>query len=300
MERVLITGANGFAGPYVASAMAARGYEVLGLSRRPLLTPGCPAVQEWFVADLSDPLQARKAVEESRPDVVIHLAAISFVAHADVRDIYLSNILGTRNLLDALVAVGQMTGPLIIASSGNVYGVNVGGALSEQRVINPHSDYAISKAATEYLADMYAHKVRSIIIRPFNYTGVGQGRNFLIPKIIDHIKRGAETIELGNIHVARDFSDVRFFAEAVSKLIEADVESADRINICSGVAYTLSEVIALAERVSAHRLKVKVNQDFVRANEVSKLWGDPAKLHTIIGPLKSPPLEKTIQWMIEN
>ncbi|MBN8819779.1 MAG: GDP-mannose 4,6-dehydratase [Sphingomonas sp.] len=299
MSRVLITGANGFAGPYVAAALAERGHQIVGVSHAAVNIAGGP-VERWLVADLADPVQAREAVEMARPDMVVHLAAISFVAHADVTAIYSSNIIGTRNLLDAIASSGGVSGPTIIASSANVYGSNVGGALHEGLSLHPQSDYALSKVACEYLAEMYAGKVRSIVVRPFNYTGVGQAQNFLIPKIVDHVKRRAATIELGNIEVARDFSDVRFFAEAVARLLAVEVRSAEKVNICSGVAYSLKAVLEAAALISNHRMNVTINPAFVRSNEVEKLWGDPAKLQSLIGPLVSPPLEETLRWMIED
>ncbi|MGC6728135.1 NAD-dependent epimerase/dehydratase family protein, partial [Escherichia coli] len=80
---------------------------------------------------------------------------------------------------------------------------------------------------------VFASRVRNFIVRPFNYTGIGQSRSFLIPKIVYHAQQGARQIELGNVNVARDFSDVRFFAESLARLMELDLDG-ERVNICSG------------------------------------------------------------------
>jgi nucleoside-diphosphate-sugar epimerase len=99
--RALITGLAGFTGAYVARELAALGYEVVGLDGDAAVTAGHHGL------DLRDGERLRAVVAELQPQVVVHLAAIAFVAHGDASDIYASNILGTRNLLAALSAVGS-------------------------------------------------------------------------------------------------------------------------------------------------------------------------------------------------
>ena len=111
MAKILVTGANGFAGPYVAAALASRGHEVHGLSRAAVGENETSAIATWHVAELSDPEATATVLEAARPDAVIHLAAISFVAHELVSDIYASNIMGTRNLLSAIARQSPMAGP---------------------------------------------------------------------------------------------------------------------------------------------------------------------------------------------
>ena len=138
-----------------------------------------------------------------------------------------------------------------------------------------------------------------VITRPFNYTGVGQAESFLLPKIVDHFRRGAEVIELGNVDVWRDFSDVRAVAQAYRRLLEA-CPAGSTVNVCSGKSYSLREVIATAERISGRSIEVLSNPAFVRANEVKTLCGDASKLRAIIGDWASPPLEVTLRWMLEQ
>lgn len=294
--RVLVTGADGFAGPYVAQALAARGHTVAAIARR-AGKAGHPAIATWHVADLVDLEATRAAVEAARPDAVVHLAAISFVGHADVLELYTSNVVGTRNLLEVLSGQG-MAGQTIIASSANVYGNRTGGPLHEGLQPDPRSDYALSKLACEQLATMYGDRVPVVTIRPFNYTGVGQSDQFIIPKIISHTRAGSPDIELGNLEVARDFSDVRFFAEAVARLVETPAARGQTVNICSGRAVTLTELLDLVAELSGHRMAVRTNPSFVRAQEVERLWGDDRLMQDLIGPIASPPLAETLEWML--
>jgi GDP-6-deoxy-D-talose 4-dehydrogenase len=298
MAKVLITGANGFAGPYVATALMQRGWEVHGLSHTQV-EAGAHDIEFWHIADLKDVAAIAEAVAAARPDAVVHLAAISNVAHYDVAEIYASNVLGTRNLLHVLAERGAMAGPTVIASSGNIYGNRAGGALQEDSLASPRSDYALSKVACEYLADMYADRVHNIVIRPFNYTGRGQSLDFVIPKIIDHVRKRKKKIALGNLDIARDFSDVRFFAEMVARLLIIEIPSGERINICSGTARTLMEILEMVSKISGHQLEIVSDPLLMRKNDVVRLWGDPAKLRRLIGPFESPPLENTLRWMLD-
>jgi len=294
--RILITGADGFAGPYVAEALVARGHEIAAMTRG-ARTLEHPAFASWHVADLVDLEATRSALAEVQPDAVLHLAAISFVGHADVLELYTTNVVGTRNLLEALSELG-LTGPAIIVSSANVYGNRAAGPLHEGLQLDPRSDYALSKVACENLAAMYSDRVPSIIVRPFNYTGVGQSNQFIIPKIVNHAQTQAVEIELGNLDVARDFNDVRFFAEAMARLVETKQAQGQTVNVCSGSAVTLSELLDLVAELSGHRMKVRTNPSFVRAQEVERLWGDDRLLQKLIGPICGPPLSETLDWML--
>ena len=137
-------------------------------------------------------------------------------------------------------------------------------------------------------------------MRPFNYTGVGQSADFLLPKIVAHFKRRAERIELGNLDVWRDFSDVRAVADAYCRLLDAPAAVGATVNVCSGHSHSLREVLALAEHITGHQLPVQVNPAFVRANEVKTLLGNPARLHALIGDdWVNPPLHDTLRWMLD-
>ena len=83
----------------------------------------------------------------------------------------------------------------------------------------PVNHYANSKLAMEHTARTYGERLPLLITRPFNYTGPGQATHFLVPKIVEHIKRRETVIELGNTHVSRDFSDVRDIVAVYAHLL---------------------------------------------------------------------------------
>ncbi|QBM76847.1 NAD-dependent epimerase/dehydratase family protein [Sphingomonas sp. AAP5] len=299
MTTTLVTGIAGFTGKYMASRLRAAGHEVHGLVREPDQADSS-AIGVQHACDLLDHECLAAVIRDIRPDYVIHLAGIAFVAHGDVAEMYQTNILGTRSLLEACANVEAPPRAILIASSANVYGNASEGTLVEDAPARPANDYAVSKVAVENLAAIYAARLPIIVARPFNYTGVGQSEDFLIPKIVSYIKRRAQTIELGNLDVARDFSDVRAVTEAYLRLIETPAAIGGVFNVCSGKAVSLREVVRLASELAEHDIEVVINPAFVRANEVKLLLGSREKLESVIGPLSMPPLEETLRWMIES
>lgn len=287
----LVTGISGFTGHYVARALEDRGYAVHGWTHEDSPRPDRRRVE------LTDRAQVAEAISALAPSVVIHLAAISYVAHGDADTIYRVNVVGTRNLLEALAALPNAPGKVLLASSANVYG-NGHGVLDETAPMSPQNDYAISKVAMEHVAKLWSDRLPITIVRPFNYTGVGHSEKFLIPKIVAHFRRRADAIELGNLDVSRDFYDVRCVAQAYVRLIESDVRD-EVFNICSGTEYSLRQVIEMLETIANHKIDVRVNPDFVRPNEVKRLRGDPAKLIDRIGSLEDIALIDTLRWMYE-
>jgi nucleoside-diphosphate-sugar epimerase len=287
----LVTGHKGFTGRYVAQALAGNGWRVQGLA-----LDGPDGGQ--IAVDLLDRERLAQAVERIRPDAVVHLAAIAFVAHGDAEALYRTNVVGTRNLLEALAGASCTPRSVVLASSANVYGNSHDDPITESTAPQPANDYAVSKLAMEYMARLWMDRLPIVVARPFNYTGVGQDANFLIPKIVSHFQSRQPSIELGNLHVWRDFSDVRMVAEAYARLVTLAPSGAD-VNICSGHVHSLQEVIDLMEEIAGYRIDVRVNPAFVRAGEVVRLAGSNQRLLDLVGPLSAPPLSETLRWMYE-
>lgn len=297
MRRVLITGATGFTGRYLAREFKGAGYETYGLARK------IESLSEYdflYECDLNSVDGLLHVIEKVKPQYVVHLAAIAFVAHGDADEIYRTNIVGTRHLLEALRKSTIKPDAVLLASSANVYGNAHEQMLTEDVTPAPANDYAVSKLAMEYVASLYREWLPIIITRPFNYTGVGQSKSFLLPKIIDHFQRKVQVIELGNLDVARDFSDVRFVVDVYRRLLETPIAIGGTFNVCSGRSHTLQEVLQLMREISGHNIEVKVNPAFVRASEVKNLLGSRQKLEEVIGPIRSKSLTEVLKWIYVN
>lgn len=294
MKRALITGINGFTGRYVAAELEQAGWEVWGIGSQ----ASSDVTHLYRQVDILDKEALQRVVSEVKAEVVVHLAAIAFVAHDDADAFYQVNIVGTRNLLAALASSKQLPECVLLVSSAIIYGNSTEGVLSETTVPNPANDYAVSKLAMEYMAKLWMQRLPIVIVRPFNYTGLGQSESFLLPKIVSHFRRKSDTIELGNLDVSRDFSDVRSVAYAYRRLLETRPVG-EIVNVCSGKPTSLREVLALVQDISGRAIEVKLNKKFVRANDVKELCGDPTKLAAIIGDRHMPDLAETLRWMIE-
>lgn len=287
MAKILVTGLSGFTGQFLKQRLEQDGHQVVGLS------------SDGYRVDLNDAKKLQQAIDEIEPDKVVHLAAISFVAHGDVDEIYRTNLLGTRNLLMCLSRTSKKPSHILIASSANVYGNADVGVINEEVVPSPANDYAVSKLAMEYMAKTWVEKLPITIVRPFNYTGVGQDEKFLLPKIVKHFKEKAPVIELGNLDVIRDFSDVRDVVDCYAKLLNATA-TGEIYNVCSGTGTNLLDVIEGMKAISGYDIEVRVNPEFVRANEVKKLVGSHQKLTSVVGKLDRYSLKETLEWMYHN
>ena len=281
MKTALITGLDGFTGRYVQTELENIGYNVIGLT-----------------SDLTDLDALSAEIAQTPPHAVVHLAGIAFVGHGNANAFYEVNLIGTRNLLDALSQHAPDIQSILLASSANIYGNRAEGILNEDTPSDPINDYAVSKLAMEQMAHLWADRLPLFIVRPFNYTGVGQDEIFLIPKIISHFKERKSVIELGNLDVWREFGDVRSVANIYKKLIEAGPVG-ETLNICTGETHSLQEVVALCEKITGHKIEIQVNPEFIRANEVRELTGDNERLKGYIGDWRTQSLEETLGWMLE-
>lgn len=293
-RRVLITGYTGFTGATWAAELRQAGWEVWGIGS------GAPDQPDptYRQVDLGDLLGLISALDDIRPEAVVHLAAVAFVAHGEAADFYRVNAIGTHNLLTALDKGGYGAQGVILASSANIYGNAKVSPIPETAEPAPENDYAVSKLSMEYMARLFAAKLPVTIARPFNYTGRGQELKYLVPKIVDHFKRRAPRIELGNLDVARDFSDVRDVALAYRALLDAAPQPG-AVNICSGRATSLFELIEMCRDITGHDIEVVVNPAFQRANEIKMLCGSRDSLDALTGAQPRHELRDTLHWMLE-
>jgi GDP-6-deoxy-D-talose 4-dehydrogenase len=280
--RVLVSGSKGFTGRYMKSELENCDHEVIDLK-----------------SDLMDMVALSAEIKQSKPEAVVHLAGIAFVGHGKANDFYQVNLLGTRNLLETLYQAVPNIDSVLLASSANVYGNHLEGKLTENMMLHPSNDYAVSKLAMEKMAELWKDRLPIFITRPFNYTGVGQSDQFIIPKIVKHFKNKSLVIELGNLDVYREFNDVRMIAQAYRKLLQISPVG-EIINICTEKTYTLSDIISLCEKLTNHTIQVKTNSQFVRRNEVKFLAGNNKKLEKLIGAWNRIELEDTLRWMLNS
>ncbi len=280
--RVLVTGLNGFTGRYLKVELERHGHAVIRLH-----------------SDLTKEAEVNKEIADVRPESVVHLAGIAFVGHGNANAFYEINLMGTRNLLSAIAKSTPNIKNVLLASSASVYGNRSEGCLDEDTMPSPANDYAVSKLTMEYMAFLWMGRLPITIVRPFNYTGVGQDEKFLIPKIVAHFRGKRPVIELGNLDVWREFGDVRNVVSIYRKLLQCHA-AGKVLNVCSGKEYSLRQVISMCEVITGHKISIQVNPAFVRENEVRVLVGDNKKLRAVIGDIPDHGLENTLRWMLQE
>lgn len=278
--RLLLTGTRGFTGQHLAALAARQGHEVLALDH-----------------DLRDADGLREHMASLDFTHVAHLAAISSPAHRDRQALYETNLFGTLNLLDAMLSSGRCPARILLTSSANVYGNSPHSPIGEACAPAPVNHYAMSKLAMEHMARTYQDRLPIFFTRPFNYIGPGQSPNFIMPKLVDHFRRRADSIELGNLDVERELNDVRLVAEVYLRLLR-QADAGEIYNIGTGKAHRLSEIIERLTSLTGHRPTIRVNPAFVRDNEIPRLTADPTKLVATVGDLPDYPLDDTLRWML--
>lgn len=297
--RALVTGGGGFVGQWLARGLLRRGATVVSLSLHSP-APGILSADEmksveWRHGDVRDPDVTRHAIEQTRPDVIYHLAGVSFVPEA--RDApataYEINVLGAVRLLAAistLKAAGTLDPVVIIVGSATQYGRHGAGEmpLDESSEQSPQDVYGASKAAQEIASlQMYrAEGVRVICTRSFNHSGVGHAEHFLLPALVRRVLalRGASTprLPMGNQDSVRDYLHVADVVEAYLQLADKGVPG-EVYNVCSGEGVSASQLareVLLRVGLSA---EITTDPTLVRGVDVPVLVGSPAKLERTTG-----------------
>ena len=144
---------------------------------------------------------------------------------------------------------------------------------------------------------------RSAPVRPFNHSGPGQSPSFVLPAIVEQVRRIAEgaqapTLHLGRVDPTRDFLDVRDVVEAYRQLL-VHGESGEAYNIASGNGTTIAEVVDLAREVSGVAFELVTEPARVRAHDLTSLVGDAGKLRSTTGWAPRRTLRATLQDLFE-
>lgn len=292
---VLITGINGFTGKYLTDFLISKDYKVYGITNQ---KDQCDSMV--FYSDILNLEQLKKIVNKIKPNYVFHLAAISFVQHENISEIYNVNVIGTQNLLEACLDNKENLRKIILASSATVYGTQNTDVLNEELCPNPINHYGISKYAMEQIGKTYFQELPIVITRPFNYTAPGHGEQFVIPKIAKAFKNREINLELGNLDVFREYNSIEYVCDVYYKLMESDVTS-EIVNIASGRVHSLSQIIEVFKARSNHNITIQINPNFVRKDEVKSLMGSTLKLDKLIEnkDINSNSIEKIIESFLK-
>ena len=297
VKRVLVTGASGFVGRRLMPRLIDAGHETVGLTG-PEAEPGPLRV------DLTDPDATRAAFGEQRPDIVVHLAAMSSVGVGGSRpdEVWRANFDGARSVALACRALERDV-RLVFASSGEVYGRRFNeGSCDETAPIAPMSAYARSKAASEFeLEDIARDGLTVTVLRLFNHTGPGQDQRFVAPSFAAQIaaaaKAGGGQIKVGNLDAMRDFSDVDDVIGAYLAVVGDTAEPVapfEIFNVGSGRARAVRELLDLLIAVSGAGVEVVTDPARMRPSDIARAEGRFDKIADRFGWRTTTPLQTTL------
>lgn len=294
--RVLITGIEGFVGPHLKNVLEQNDIEVYGSY---LLDPVLSS-PNFFHMDLLDKSEIRSVLSKIQPDAIFHLAGFSSVRQSFENPNLCKkvNIEGTENILKTLIEL-EFNPNIVVVSSGEVYGIPKFTPITESHPIAPRSPYGESRLLQEEICLKYfrEHDMQIKISRSFNHTGPGQPDVFVTPSFahqIVNIERGFQKkIRVGNLHVIRDFCDVRDVSRAYYALM-TNGSSGEIYNVCSGKGYEIQHLLDILISNSTSEITIEKDESRIPPKDIPILVGDYTKLKTETNWFPEIPFEKTL------
>lgn len=289
MEKILVTGADGFIGSHLTEELVKRGYRVKAFAYYnsfntwgwlDTLPREVMENLEVFTGDIRDPNGVREAMSDC--DAVFHLAAliaIPFSYHSP--DAYVdTNIKGTLNILQAARALG--TKRVLVTSTSEVYGTAQYVPIDELHPFQGQSPYSATKIGADRLAESFyrSFSMPITIVRPFNTFGPRQSARAVIPTIITQLLSGKEEIKLGSLTPTRDFNYVKDTANGFIEIFRSDKTIGEEINIATQKEISVGQLAQeLIKQINPHARIICDEQRLRPAkSEVNRLLGSNAKI----------------------
>ncbi|HUH78873.1 MAG TPA: GDP-mannose 4,6-dehydratase [Methanoregula sp.] len=317
MEKILVTGASGFAGGHFIHYLLSHheGFEIHGVSRSVPAWDFVPSTEAFLRdhhfhrADLTDAAKVAGLVRKIQPDFILHLAAQSSVAESWRRPVlsFLDNATIFLNIIDA-VRLDDNAARVLSVGSSEQYGSVAGNDLPLRETHHqcPASPYAVARVAQEQLAGIYAegYGLGICCTRSFNHCGPGQDERFVVSSLVKQsvlIEKGLQepVIHIGNGAIIRDFVDVRDVVRAYFLLLKGG-KRGEVYNICSGTGRSVCDIVLQISDLTGIRAGI-VSEDLrIRPSDNPRLIGDNEKIFHETGWAPEIPFEQTLEAMIDH
>lgn len=315
MEKVLVTGSDGFIGSHLTESLIKNGYEVRAFvyynsfntwGWLDTLPKDILSQVEIYEGDIRDPNGVRDAMHGI--DAVFHLAALIAIPYSyRAPDSYIdTNIKGTLNVLQA--AKDLHTSRILVTSTSEVYGTAVYVPIDEKHPLQGQSPYSASKIGADKLTESFyrSFKLPITIVRPFNTFGPRQSARAVIPTIITQLLNGCEEIKLGALNPTRDFNYVKDTVNGYVEIFKSENTLGEEINIATMQEVSIGKLAkTLIESINPNaRIVCDENRLRPEKSEVSRLLGDNTKLKQLTNWKQQYTFEEglneTIAWIREN
>jgi nucleoside-diphosphate-sugar epimerase len=281
MKIIAVTGSNGFIGKQLIPVLKSLGYTVLEISRHKGLD-----IADWnSVKDLP------------KCDVLIHLAAKTFVPDSfdNPRAFYDINQTVTTNAME----LARLWQAKIIHMSSYFYGPPQYLPVDENHPLHPHNPYAQTKLISENIVSGYSRdfNLSGIIFRLFNIYGPNQDDSFLIPTILNQVKKGK--LVLKDPRPKRDFIHVFDVVDAIVTSIETSFDDLEIVNLGSGVSYSVEEIVDLFKQYTPQSFEVVYTNEY-RKGEVLDSVASNSKIINLLGWQPKVSIDNGIAQLLKN
>jgi UDP-glucose 4-epimerase len=296
---VLVTGAAGFIGSALCHRLRSLNYAVVGydnLSRgsRRFLPDGVRLVE----GDIRDGEAIARAISETVPDWVVHLAAMHFIPDCIARpaETVAVNVDGTSRVLEA--CRGSSVRNVIFASSAAVYTPTDSLCVEDETPIGPLEVYGESKVAAERLIEAFHAEtgVATSTLRLFNAIGRNETNPHVVPHIFESLQAG-DAIPLGNVAPRRDYIDTRDVAGAIVAAGES-AQGARVLNVGTGAAYSVEDIVARLREILGREIRIVQEPSRMRATERMVLAADIARITRVTGWTPRISFEDTLKDLV--
>jgi GDPmannose 4,6-dehydratase len=347
MKTALITGINGQDGAYLAELLLEKGYMVYGIKRRSSLIsterldhlykdPHEPGVRlKLFYGDLTDSANLIRIIQETQPDEIYNLGAMSHVKVSFDSPEYTANVdgTGTLRLLEAIRILGlEKKTKIYQASTSELYGKVVEIPQKETTPFYPRSPYGVAKLYAYWITVNYreAYGVFACNGILFNHESPLRGETFVTRKVTRGVAQIAlglqDKIFMGNLDSQRDWGHAKDYVEAMWLMLQQ--ERADDYVIATGITTPVREFIRMAfaelgieitflgkgvdekgfvlscsnpdYQLEPGTEVVSIDPQYFRPTEVDILVGNPVKAYNKLGWKPKYNLAKLVKEMMAS
>ena len=323
-KRILITGAAGFFGSHIASRALLEESELAiidilndetspvlqknkNIKELELINPLKDNKFEFHNADIRDPSSMKKILEKFKPNIVIHVAALTMDRRSmdAAGEFILTNVYGTQNILDNLVDIKELEQFIFISTRSAIGEVETpSSAIKEINHFRPINPYGASKAAAEgFIHSWHNDTKKSVKICRMQPLYGPRCRHDMLPyRVFYSILNDLEFTKYGDGYAIRDWLYVEDAVDAIFSLISKDIPF-DIFNVGTGIPTSTNSMISICEKVA--NKKVKINKiSSIRGDAYFAGVADISKIYNKTGWIHKTQLEyglkKTYEYLKKN
>jgi GDP-4-dehydro-6-deoxy-D-mannose reductase len=309
--RVLITGAEGFVGPYVIKALRQLCHGDLSIVATTKNSTTANGVDKSETLDVTDDRAVRDIIARYQPTHVVHLAGLAAPATAALnrQNVWQVHVGGAVNVAEAILGHAPHC-CLVYIGSGLIYGDSAKSGLpvDETTLLAPVDDYAATKAAADLAMGAFSHRGLHVIrMRPFNHTGPGQTEAFVIPAFAAQVARiehglAPPVIRVGDLDPLRDFLDVRDVANAYAlAVLKSEIIEPNTIfNVASGVARRIGDVLDWFLRRSSTKITIEQDKGRMRQSDLPRIVGNASRVRQTLGWAPEKEFDETLSDILAD